>query len=208
MKTDGGEIPFCEGTVVAMPPKCRHGSLADSPYRNVCVHTDLPLFGNKPLVVPAASKALKTLFSAIAELYFENRENSSVIAPLIVALKELIAKELDAPLGDDELAFVHSEISKNFNNAEFDLNALIESTGYTEDYFRVKFKVRYGVTPKGWLDELRMRAAKDLARVYGNALTVAEISESCGYWDPLYFSRKFKKTYGVSPKNYIQSIER
>ena len=124
---------------------------------------------------------------------------------MIVALKELIAKELNSPVLGDDLAFVHSEISKNFKNADFDLPTLIKSAGYTEDHFRVKFKSRYGVTPKGWLDELRMRAAKDLARVYGDALTVTEIAEVCGYWDPLYFSRKFKKVYGVSPKKYMQN---
>lgn len=35
---------------------------------------------------------------------------------------------------------------------------------------------------------------------------ISEISMMCGYDEPLYFSRVFKKEFGVSPFNYAKSI--
>jgi AraC-like DNA-binding protein len=32
--------------------------------------------------------------------------------------------------------------------------------------------------------------------------TVSQIAEACGYSDPLYFSRVFKKYFGVAPSEY------
>ena len=203
LKTDEKDVPFSENTVVVMPPKIRHGSSSASPFCNVCIHTDLSVMTKLPLVLSNAPKRIVELFSLIAELYFEKRQRAGAIEPLLVALKELILDELKAPAAQEELAFVYLEISKNFQRADFDLKGLIESTGYVEDHFRVMFKKQYGVTPKGWLDELKMNAAKELFHIYGGAMSVAEVAERCGYWDPLYFSRKFKKRFGVSPKRYI-----
>ena len=204
LKTDDKDIPFSENTVVVMPPNIRHGSCSDKPFCNVCIHTDLSLMTRSPLALSNAPKRIVELFSLIAELYLEKRERVTATEALLVALKELILEELKAPAAQEELAFVRSEISKNFQRADFDLNGLISGTGYVEDHFRVMFKKQYGVTPKGWLDEIKMNAAKELLHIYGGALSVAEVAERCGYWDPLYFSRKFKKYFGVSPKQYIK----
>jgi AraC family transcriptional regulator of arabinose operon len=35
-------------------------------------------------------------------------------------------------------------------------------------------------------------------------LAIARIAEQCGYQDPYYFSRIFKKTHSISPARYRQ----
>ena len=41
-----------------------------------------------------------------------------------------------------------------------------------------------------------------------NLYNVSEVAEMCGYCEPLYFSRVFKKTYGVSPLSYAKGLRR
>ena len=38
---------------------------------------------------------------------------------------------------------------------------------------------------------------------YG-ADSISDISRQCGFREPLYFSRMFKKKYGVSPSRYAE----
>ena len=205
LKTEEGDVPFQAGTVVLIPPNLKHGSSAEHPFRNVCIHTDFPISVNNKLYLPFASKELRDLFGIIERLYREKEEYLPVIESLMPALKELVLKETKLSVVSDSLSFVHNEIAKKFSDAEFDLAKLIAQSGYVDDVFRIKFKQVYGFTPKEYLDDLRMQSAKDFLRIYGEILSIKEIAEMCGMKDSLYFSRKFKREFGICPKEYVKS---
>lgn len=61
---------------------------------------------------------------------------------------------------------------------------------------RVFFEV-CGLSPIAYLLELRLRHASLLLR--GTSKTVAEIAGECGFEDPSYFARVFKRKYGAPP---------
>ena len=61
---------------------------------------------------------------------------------------------------------------------------------------RVFFEV-CGLSPMAYLLELRLRHASLLLR--GTSKTVAEIAGECGFEDPSYFARVFKRKYGAPP---------
>ena len=208
LKTESGDMPFKKGTVILVPPNHKHGSSSDSQFRNICIHTDFPITDNHKIYLPSASKELRRLFGVIGNLYREKEKYLSVIESLMPALKELILKESELSVESSSLSFVHNEITKNFADSEFDLTKTIKLSGYVDDVLRVKFKAVYGVTPKSYLDDLRMGLAKDYLRIYGNILSIREISEMCGFNDPLYFSRKFKRETGLTPKEYIKENAR
>ena len=44
--------------------------------------------------------------------------------------------------------------------------------------------------------------------IYINSMSLNEISEKCGYTDYVYFSRKFKQVMGMSPRNYIKTLNK
>ena len=65
-----------------------------------------------------------------------------------------------------------------------------------------KMKTITGVTPIEFLAKARMHKALQL--INNTSLQVSDIAYQCGYADPKYFSRVFKKTTGMSPSEYKQ----
>jgi transcriptional regulator GlxA family with amidase domain len=62
------------------------------------------------------------------------------------------------------------------------------------------FKRSYGIAPLHFVTQKRMERAKELLRT--TSLPFKEISARCGYDDPYYFSRIFKKNEHVSPRRF------
>ena len=80
-----------------------------------------------------------------------------------------------------------------------------EYVGLTEKYLCKLFKEQLGVTPVGFLQQLRADRAAQL--LVSTSLSVAEIAESIGIPDPTYFSRFFKRRQGLSPSEYRLKFE-
>jgi AraC-like DNA-binding protein len=60
-----------------------------------------------------------------------------------------------------------------------------------------------GLTPNRYIRNLRLHKARTLLRNYAYK-TVNEIAQAVGIRDPYYFSRLFKKEFGVMPKELLQ----
>jgi AraC-like DNA-binding protein len=61
----------------------------------------------------------------------------------------------------------------------------------------LQFRNAFGRSPMAVLQELRTARACRLLRE--TALPVREVARTCGYSDPLYFTRDFTRRQGVSP---------
>lgn len=60
------------------------------------------------------------------------------------------------------------------------------------------------MTPAQYIQSLRMTNAQYLLEQSAN--NVSEIANIVGYDNPLYFSRLFKKHFGVSPAQYRKQL--
>ena len=67
-------------------------------------------------------------------------------------------------------------------------------------HFIESFKKAYGYTPMNYRAMKQFDNAKILLKEMD--LPISTISEMCGFADPLYFSRQFKKRMGISPTEY------
>lgn len=72
--------------------------------------------------------------------------------------------------------------------------------GVSHTYFRKIFITEVGMSPKDYIIEKRLSHAKVIIDI-GEMDTVRNLALSVGYSDPLYFSKVFKRRYGVSPSN-------
>ena len=106
---------------------------------------------------------------------------------------------------------LREDIDQRFADGTFSTDAAIRKLPLNYDYVRKLFKKETGVTPHEYLTKVRMQRAKDIllsgvTNRYSN-YSVTQIAEACGFADPLYFSRVFKKYYGVAPSHYLKNVE-
>ena len=77
---------------------------------------------------------------------------------------------------------------------------------YTKDcglnYYRFidTFTRHVGISPRQYIINIRMTKAKDL--LMNSQYQISEVARLTGYDNPLYFSRLFKKTWGMSARDY------
>lgn len=68
------------------------------------------------------------------------------------------------------------------------------------------FRAHTGGTMQEWIRHMRLREAGNLLRTTG--LRVNEVARMVGYPDPLYFSRAFRRAYGVPPRRFAHGTLR
>ena len=93
---------------------------------------------------------------------------------------------------------VHEYIEAHYKNGS--LSELSAILGYDLYWLSREIKKRAGKTYKDLLLDKRMKQTAYLLKE--TTLPVVDIIESIGYDNTSYFYKKFKETYGVSPKEY------
>lgn len=63
-----------------------------------------------------------------------------------------------------------------------------------------------GESMQSWIRQVRLREAAALLSTTG--LRVSEVAQLVGYSDPLYFSRAFRRAYGVAPSRFAEDTLR
>ncbi|WP_240838203.1 helix-turn-helix domain-containing protein [Acidaminobacter sp. JC074] len=95
-------------------------------------------------------------------------------------------------------------IDENYHLEDFSMNTLIHELLMNQTYLRKMFKSVYHMTISEYLVKVRMEGAKAL--IIEDKFKLSAIAEMVGYKDPGYFSRSFKKYYGVSPSEFHKSL--
>lgn len=86
------------------------------------------------------------------------------------------------------------------------IELMAEALGYNRAYLSTLFKKQTGLTPVSFLLKLRIDKARLLLRERLE-LTIEQIASSVGFQDPLYFSKQFKRLYGISPTDYRTAMK-
>lgn len=79
----------------------------------------------------------------------------------------------------------------------FDVEFLADMVFVNKFYLIHVFKRTFNVSPMQYLTAVRMQKAQSLLR--SSALSITEISQLCGYDNPVYFAEQFKKMVGTTP---------
>ena len=91
-------------------------------------------------------------------------------------------------------------IDQNYNNEEISLNKVAQIANISPNHFSSIFSQEMGITFIEYLITKRMEQAKVLLRT--TQMRSSEIAYQVGYRDPHYFSSTFKRTQGMSPREY------
>ncbi|MEM8714480.1 MAG: response regulator [Cyanobacteria bacterium P01_G01_bin.4] len=88
-------------------------------------------------------------------------------------------------------------IEENFHQP-IRLNDIANMAGYSPAYLTSLVRSQTGRTVKQWVVERRMAQARHLISQSNRSINT--IAAACGYPDPSYFTRQFRKHHGTSPK--------
>lgn len=105
------------------------------------------------------------------------------------------------PLDRDLLRRTTEIIESHISEQELDIPLLCRELAVSRSLFYSKFKALTGMTPNAFILNYRLKhaAATLVAQPH---LSITEVAELSGFASQVYFSRCFKKQFGVSPQKY------
>ena len=204
---DSLRLPYGVGDIVVIPPDVPHENVSETGFTNIHLNvSNASLPFREPVIIrDDANHSILHLFSDAYYHYNSDQERRNLLLP---AYGNLIVKSMAANQSSHAKNKVAEEIERsivqNYANANYELDAFLHTMPYCYDHLCKIFRKELGMTPHKYLTNLRLQAATELlcsAHYSGN---ISEVSLLCGFKNPLYFSRLFKKKYGVSPKEYYR----
>lgn len=115
---------------------------------------------------------------------------------------EIIHEDTDK-LNDDDKVFAEKTrkfIDANIANANLSVNDFAMELGVSRTILYAKIKKIFDSSPNNLLLNIRIEHAKRM--LLHSDSHISEIAYACGFSDPKYFSRCFKKLTGKSPSEY------
>lgn len=98
----------------------------------------------------------------------------------------------------NKLAVLAEEyILQNISNKELTVEGVAGHLYINSSYLRMLFKQEYGIAVSQFIIKLRMEKARDL--IMRGDIKLTAIADMVGISDPAYFSKCFKKYYGIAP---------
>lgn len=155
------------------------------------------------------------LLDAVVKLVklFDTPDEMNFLAPLIIReivyrllkgkqgarLNQLIAKEGDA----QRISRVVRQIRENIDRS-LKIEDIARELGMSVSGFHQHFKSVTAMSPLQFQKQIRLQEARRL--MLGENMDVASASFRVGYEDPSYFSREYKKLFGIPPHRDIAGL--
>ena len=207
---DGVQINYKKGDAVAIPPKVLHSNVSRYGFTNVHMRMTDPSFSDRVAFRVADDEGgnLRVAFSQAKYYYQADIRKRELV---LEALGDLISSYLVVYRTDSGFSApvkqIRNMIIRDYAKANFALDEAIRSMPFHYDYLRKLFKKEVGLNPLEYMTNLRMKKAETmLGPMWAKGNSVAEVAELCGFDDPLYFSRVFKKHFGCSPSAYTKKF--
>ena len=88
-----------------------------------------------------------------------------------------------------------------------DIDHLVEMSYLSRSRFYHVFKEHTGSSPIEFQNKFRLNIAKDYLTFYPE-YSISSVASTLGFNDSLYFSKLFKKEYGISPSQYRRELNK
>jgi signal transduction histidine kinase/DNA-binding response OmpR family regulator/ligand-binding sensor domain-containing protein len=111
---------------------------------------------------------------------------------------EINADNLNTSISEDEFVMkVREMVEANINDFNFTVEQLARELHLSHSQFGRKLDALTGFTPNHFIRNIRLKKAKEL--LLNQELSITAVAYDCGFNDPSYFTRVFKKEFGKTP---------
>ena len=208
----GGEMIFDDRTlrysandIAVIPPCLPHSNISVTGFTNIYIYLeDATISQTEPFIIPADPNGfLLNAFAAAFHYYSGCPENRALLLPLYGQLiAASLTTRMQKPPHSEIVQQLENDILENYPDCGYDLNLFLAALPFSAGYLKKVFKKETGLTPLQYLTEKRLENAANNLAMSGGKGNISEIAYQCGFSEPLYFSRLFKRKYGVSPRSY------
>ena len=163
-----------------------------------------------PIISMQHNAGLIPLFEQIiAELKQPAPEQATILASLIpqTIARILSAQQALSSQQNAESLLVNRATTRMLQQLSqpCDLQQMARQLGISYSSFRFAFKRQTGYSPREYHNLMRLNRSKDLLQ--NGHLTISETADQLGYSSVHYFSRAFKKSFGLAPQVWLQSCQ-
>ena len=193
---------FGKNTFAIIPPNCPHNELHYKTGSLIFIGFLSSHLQVDPGVYSDTENQMMNQIITLILSEFQNRFSDSekileyLLQAMIILLNRICNK---SNTQQSDLFHAKRFIDENLN-WKINFHDLAKSNGLAYDVFRRNFKKEFGISPKNYLINLRLKKAKKLLENSDHNCT--QIAIECGFSDSAQFSTMFHKKYGVSPKKY------
>jgi AraC-like DNA-binding protein len=129
------------------------------------------------------------------------------------AVKELVSKDFQtggkafltlSPQDENLLQELYTKLEENWQDPEFDIENYCQSMAMSKSNLYRKAISLTGLSPNLLLKDFRLEKAKELLKK--KRYSVSQITFESGFTSPSYFTKCFKKKYGLLPMEYVDML--
>ena len=194
-----------KGSVLLIPPQVKHSHESVQGFSDISIQVDElcdELILDTAILFLDTADVLITLANMIHHNYIQKEFNYKTInQKLLESMYEYIIRLKGKQYTYDFVWKLKESMAENVSNTSFNIVKATKEFGVSFEYMRHCFKEELQVTPLAYLTGIRIQQARRLLE-HNRGYKIAEVAHMCGYNDPYYFSKMFKKIVGMSPKEY------
>lgn len=153
------------------------------------------------VVKPGDDPFIGRWFEDLASLFDQPSESPSSVADallgaLLERLRNIERRDRSGERLHPAVALVLERIQTGFEQ-DLSIDELAATAGVSASHLRALFRQAFGKSPHGFLQEVRLQAARDFLN--DPYLNINEVAYRSGFRDPNYFIRVFRQAYGTAP---------
>ena len=212
--SDTEKMKLEPGFVYLAPCHMKCGFYTDTSISKLFFHVNLPIFDDGtdafenygkfarlPMDVGRIEKMTDAYLGddVAAHLWLKSEITSTVCAFLDQNRSSIRKNEEQRPLRD-AMRYIRTHLSSALT-----VKKVAEAAFCSDSKLSALFRREVGSSVAVYIDDLIMSEAHNM--LLSRDATIAEISEDLGFCDQFYFSRRFKKRFGLSPREYRDRVK-
>ena len=207
---NGSVRPFKTGSVAFIsaekPHDERHFKESNLIYFGFSVEGDYILpFSDGVYDIKGFDRLLKLVEDILREVKLQKKGYRRMCSALISEYLVLFERGItESAPKSPSLDFCANFLRENFA-INLDLKRFAEDNGYDYDRFRKLFKTQFGLAPKQFVIEQRLKKAYNL--ITETKETCTDIAYFCGFSDQAQFSKMFRRRFRYSPEEVRRQLK-
>lgn len=197
--TGEDRIHFAFQEITNFLNQCRNDRVSPEHAVQYCIR----LLDNLEYHIPGGTSPIHEQLADLADSMRKAQHLEDLLRDIAAALPLIFSPKTQE---DDKNSGFSSEVSQAISfiekhyDSKISLTSIAEHVGLSSSYLCRVFKEETGLNINTYINNLRM--SKAIVLLGDKNSYIKEVAISVGFDDQLYFSRLFKKYYGVTPSQY------